>query len=44
VRQHEALVKEVEAADAGEGFDVLFFGDSILESTRCTLLCSCFSL
>lgn len=34
VRQHEALVREVEAADKEDGFDVLFFGDSIMESTR----------
>ena len=32
---HDCLqVAEVEAADQGDGFDVLFLGDSIMESTR----------
>jgi hypothetical protein len=33
---HQKLVGEVEAADkASTGFDVVFYGDSIIESTRC---------
>ena len=34
VKMHEQLARELAAADEGEGFDVLFYGDSILESTR----------
>ncbi len=34
VKMHEQLARELNAADEGKGFDVLFYGDSILESTR----------
>ena len=34
VKLHEQLAREVNAADEDKGFDVLFYGDSILESTR----------
>lgn len=34
LQHHQQLVKEVEEADKGSGFDVIFYGDSIMESTR----------
>lgn len=34
LQHHQQLVKEVEEADRKSGFDVLFYGDSIMESTR----------
>ena len=34
LKHHLQLVQELELADQGEGFDVLFYGDSIMESTR----------
>lgn len=47
VKLHEQLAREVNAADDGKGYDVLFYGDSILESTRwgpCCMHCSSCSL
>ena len=38
VKMHEQLARELNAADEGKGYDVLFYGDSILESTRCAAL------
>lgn len=37
LQHHQQLVKEVEEADKGSGFDVIFYGDSIMESTRCLI-------
>ena len=34
VKLHEQLAREVNAADEDKGLDVLFYGDSIFESTR----------
>lgn len=34
LKHHLQLVQELEQANQGEGFDVLFYGDSIMESTR----------
>ena len=31
---HEKLSRELNAADEGKGYDVLFYGDSIFESTQ----------
>ena len=34
VKLHEQLAREVNFADEDKGYDVLFYGDSIFESTR----------
>ncbi|CAL8467129.1 g6665 [Coccomyxa elongata] len=43
LQHHHQLVKEVEEADKGSGFDVIFYGDSIMESTRGTYMGSSWS-
>jgi hypothetical protein len=34
VKMHEQLSQELNAADERKGYDVLFYGDSIFESTQ----------
>ena len=34
VKMHEQLSRELNAADERKGYDVLFYGDSIFESTQ----------
>jgi hypothetical protein len=33
-KMHEKLSQELSVADEGRGYDVLFYGDSIFESTQ----------